>query len=157
MKKRCITLTLFSMLILVSLPMLSRADSCADIKERYWSCVRDSMANKPCSGGNVSIPPECLNAGSESGSESGSSKSQSYSDPSPKSFSSLFHRKKKEQATPNYQSERTPKKIVQIINIRPNDKTYFETEEEVEQYTTEIKDKLFKAFKDGKRVRLEFQ
>ncbi|MSR16465.1 MAG: hypothetical protein EXR89_01500 [Methylococcaceae bacterium] len=152
MKKRCITRTLFSMLILVSLPMISRADSCADIKEKYWSCVRDSMANKPCSG-NVSIPPECLNAGSESGSSS----SQSYSDPSPRPFSSLFHRKKKEQATSNYQSERTPKKLVQIINIRPKDKTYFETEEEVEQYTTEIKDKLFKAFKDGKRVRLEFQ
>lgn len=149
MKRKKILLALLGTLSLVGLPMPSQADSCSDIKEQYWNCVRASMTNGSCDS-NISIPPECLHSGSET--------IQNY-ESSSKSSSSSFFGTKKEAATPFvYQADLPPKKPVKLINIKPtNGKIYFETEEDVDQYTAKIKEELSEAIKEGKRVRLQFQ
>ena len=144
--KRNITLTLLNTLFLIGLPMSSQSYSCSDIKEQYWDCVRASMNNESC-GGNISIPPECLKAGSET--------IQNYNSSEP---SSSFFGRQKESTPFVYQADMPPKKPVKVINIKPaNGKIYFETDEEVNQYTTKIKDDLSEAIKEGKRVRVQFQ
>jgi len=146
--RRNIALTLLSTLFLVILPTHSQADSCSDIKEQYWNCVRASMNNQSC-GANVSIPPECLKSGAEI--------IQNYNSSEP---ASSFFGTQKESTPFVYQpdSDLPPKKPVKVINIKPtNGKIYLETEEDVNQYTTKIKDDLSEAIKEGKRIRLQFQ
>ncbi|MFI3123291.1 MAG: hypothetical protein QX194_05110 [Methylococcales bacterium] len=150
MKKRDIALVLLSTLSLAGVPTLSKADSCSEIKEQYWDCVRDAMNGGSCNS-NISIPPECLTAGSApSGGSSGSS--SSYSPPPRASF---FKKKEKPFV---YQADLPAKKQVKVIDIKPaNGKIYLETEEEVDEYLTRIRDDLTEAINDGKRVRLQFQ
>jgi hypothetical protein len=142
-------LSLFSALFLMSVPTLSHADYCSDIKERYWKCARASMVGESCdSADDVSIPSECLTAGSE--------KTPKQAEPS--TAPPTFFKGKKESKSFVYKPEVTPKKSVKIVNIKPkNHKIYFETEEEVEQFTTKIHDDLLNAIKEGKRVRLQFE
>ncbi len=158
MKSKNVALTFFGVLSLACLPILSYADSCSDIKEQYWNCVRSSMSNGSCES-NVSIPPECLKAGGESSSSSsGSSSSSSSGSGSGSNFFDSIFGSKKEEAPFVYQADLPPKKPVKLIDIKPmNGKIYFETEEEVNQYTTKVKDDMSAAIKDGKRVRLQFQ
>jgi cell division septum initiation protein DivIVA len=48
-------------------------------------------------------------------------------------------------------------KPVKVVNIKPkNGKIYFETEEEVDKYVNQVKEDILKAFKEGKRVRLQY-
>ena len=149
MKSKNILLTLFATLSLVGLPTLSQADSCTDIKEQYWNCVRSAMTNGSCDS-NISIPPECLQSG-------GNETTQNYDSSSKSGFSNFFGRKK-EAAPFVYQADLPPKNPVKVINIKPtNGKIYLETEEDVDQYIAKIKDELSEAIKDGKRVRLQFQ
>ncbi len=144
MKKNTVP-ALFSVLFLVSLPMLSKANSCADIKEEYWDCVRSSMNNESCKS-NVSIPPECLNSGTES--------IQNYKS---SDTNSNFFDKQKESKPFVYQADLPPKKPVKVINVKPIERIYFETQEDVDQYVMKIKEELSEAITDGKRVRLQFQ
>lgn len=107
------------------------------------------MTNGSCDS-NISIPPECLHSGNET--------IQNY-ELSSKSTSSFFGTETEKESPPFvYQTDRPPKKPVQVINIKPtNIRVYFETEEEVNQYTTKLKDELSEAIIEGKRVRLQFQ
>ncbi len=146
MKRKNIALLLFSTLFLVCLPTLSQADYCAEIKEQYWNCVRASMTNDSCSS-NVSIPPECLKAGSDT--------TQNYNSSSESTSSFLGTQKESKPFV--YQADLPPKKTVKIINIKPTGKVYLETEDDVNQYTIKIRDELSEAIKEGKRVRLQFQ
>ena len=149
MKKRDIAFVLLSTLSLAGVPALSKAESCGEIKERYWDCVRDAMNGGSCDS-NISIPPECLTAGSAP--SGGSSGSSSYSPPPKPSF---FGKKEKPFV---YQADLPAKKQVKVIDIKPaNGKIYLETEEEVDEYLTKLKDDLTEAINDGKRVRLQFQ
>lgn len=138
---------LFGTLFLAGLPILSQAADCAEIKEQYWQCVRSSMTNEPCTE-NVSIPPECLKAGTET--------IQNY-ESSPDSTSRFFGSEKKSTPITPPTTENVPKKPVKIINIKPpKGKIYFETEDDVNQYTTKIRNDLLNGIKEGKRVRLTF-
>lgn len=145
-----VVLTLLSALFLVSMPTLSQADYCSEIKERYWKCTRSSMSGGKCdSSDNVSIPPECLTAGTKTQKKGNSS---GYAPPSSSSF---FKSRKK--ITPYQPPNLVPKKPIKVINIKQlNSKKYIETEEDVNNFTTKIKDELLNALKEGKRVRLQF-
>jgi hypothetical protein len=140
-------LMLLSTLSLVSLPMLSQADSCADVREEYLECIRASMGNGSCDS-DISIPPECLKSVNET--------IQNYNSSS-ESGSNFFDTKK--ETTPFvYQADLPPKKIVQVINVKPtHGKIYLETEDDVNQYSTKIKNEMFEAIKEGKRIRLQFE
>jgi hypothetical protein len=149
--KRSLAPKLLGALFLVALPIVSQAD-CAEIKERYWRCARSSMTGEACdSSDNVSIPPECLTAGSKS--------QENNSSPTSTSTPSFLDLQKK--STPSVSVHPTtdiaPKKPVKIINIKPSGKTYIETEEDVNQFTTKVRDDLLNAIKDGKKVRLQFE
>lgn len=150
-KQKILTLTLLSSFFLLHIPMISYAD-CADIKARYWKCTRASMTGEKCNEeDNVSIPPECLNAGSE---KSTGGNSESFT---PATTPSFFEPKTKSKKVDYSATASTPKKPIKIINIKPlAEKIYFETEEDVEKYTTKIKDELLNAIKEGKKVRLQF-
>jgi hypothetical protein len=138
---------LLGTLFLAGLPILSHAADCAEIKEKYWSCVRSSMTNEPCTE-NISIPPECLRSGTET--------IQNY-ESSPDSTSHFFGSEKKSTPVATPTRESVPKKSVKIINIKPaKGKIYFETEDDVNQYTTKIRNDLLNGIKEGKRVRLTF-
>jgi hypothetical protein len=137
---------MLGLLSLAGFPMPSQADYCADIKEQYWNCVRASMTNQSCES-NVSIPPECLGStASKEGQSNNSSESRSS-----------FFGTKKDSKPFVYQSDLPPKKPVKIVNIKPDGKIYLETEEDVDQYLTKIKDEISAAIADGKRVRLQLQ
>jgi hypothetical protein len=150
-------LFLLSLLCLVSIPTISRADYCAEIKERYWKCVRSSMSSGKCSDSdNVSIPPECLNGGSKlpKGDDSSSS---SYSPTPSGSKWNFFRSKKSQKGNPETDPTVVVHKPVKVVNIKPkNGKIYFETEEEVDKYVNQVKEDILKAFKEGKRVRLQY-
>ncbi|MDD5214502.1 MAG: hypothetical protein PHQ03_03055 [Methylococcales bacterium] len=150
-KKSFIT-TLLSALFLATLPMFSYADDCADIRAKYWRCTRASMIGEKCTeDDNVSIPPECLGGGKSEDetpkSPSDASASNSPKETSPKETRPFIYPK----------PDLVPKKPVKVVNIKPfNNKSYLETEEDVEQFTTKIKTELLNAIKDGKKVRLQF-
>lgn len=148
-RKNSVVVSLLGALLLISIPTLSQADYCSEIKERYWRCTRASMIGEPCDASdNVSIPSECLTAGSE--------KTSKQAEPS--TSQSKFFKSEKNSKPFVYQPVIAPKKPVKVINIKPqNHKIYFETEEEVNQFTTKIHDDLLNAIKDGKRVRLQFE
>lgn len=148
-KQKFLTLMSLSTFLLLSVPTISSAD-CADIKARYWKCTRASMIGEKCNEeDNVSIPPECLKAGSE---ESTGGNTDSYSSPSNFSKSKTKSEKSDYQATTS-----TPKKTVKVVNIKPlAGKVYFETEEDVEQFTTKIREELLNVIKEGKKARLQF-
>lgn len=152
-RKKSVVLTSLGILFLVGIPTLSQADYCADIKEKYWKCARSVMTGEKCNASdNVTIPPECLTAGSESQRNESSSTSST-----PSSSSSFFGSKKDSTPFIYPKPDLVPKKPVKIINIKPlNGKIYLETEEEVEQFTTKIREDLLNAIKEGKRVRLQF-
>lgn len=147
--------TLFSIVFLTALfPVLSQAADCAAIKAQYWECVRSSMTGQSCND-NVTIPPECLTASGASGSKSEKTNgsSSTYSEPA----DSGFFNSKKEQ-TYSYPKDSTPKKPVKTLNLKAfNTKTYLETEEDVELFTSKLKEEMSNAIKDGKRIRLQYR
>ena len=149
------TKTRFLIVFLMALfPVLSQAADCAAIKAQYWQCVRSSMTGQSCSD-NVTIPPECLTASGASGSKSEktSDSSSTYSSPT----NSGFFNSKKEQAF-SYPKNTTPKKSVKTINLKAfNTKNYLETEEDVELFTSKLKEEMSNAIKDGKRIRLQYR
>ena len=149
---------LLSALFIVTMPTLSRADYCSEIKERYWKCVRSSMSSGKCSDSdNVSIPPECLNGGSKMPKGDDSSDSTYSPTPSGSKWSLFRSKKSKKPNTDNDDPNVVVHKPVKVVNIKPaNGKIYFETEEEVDKYLSDVKEDILKAFKDGKRVRLQY-
>lgn len=148
MKKNQKILFLITFLVF---PTLSQADYCADMKERYWKCVRASMTNEKCAeGDNFSIPSECLNAGSSS--------QKSSDSPASTTPNWDFLKSKKEVTPVIIDTKLTPQKSVKIINIKSlNDKKYLETEDDVNQFVTHLNQALLNAVKEGKKVRLQYQ
>jgi hypothetical protein len=145
MKNKNAASMLLGLLSLISLPMLSHANSCSEIKDEYWNCVRASMNNEACES-DVSIPPECLKSVTDT------IKNYNASESNPNFFG-----KPKESKPFVYQADLPPKKPVKVINVKPAHGVYLETEEDVNQYITKIKEELSEAITDGKRVRLQFQ
>lgn len=136
--------------VFLLMPMISQADYCSDMKERYWKCVRSSMTNEKCADGdNISIPSECLNAGAAS---------QKSSNSSPSEAPKWDFLKPKKEPKSVVVAESKPQKSVQIINIKSlNNKKYLENEDDVNQFVTNLNQALLNAIKDGKKVRLQYQ
>lgn len=144
-----------SILLLAIFPVLSQAADCAAIKAQYWQCVRSSMTGQSCND-NVTIPSECLTASGASGStsEKTNGSSSNYSEPS--SDSSFFNFKKEPEFS--YPKHNKPVKPIKTLNLRAfHEKPYLETEEEVELFTSKLKDEMLSAIKEGKKIRLQYR
>lgn len=146
---------IFFSLILAVLPSFSFATDCAAIKAQYWECVRSSMTGDSCKN-NVTIPSECLNAsGSTTGKAPTHSNSSTYSEPS-ESDSSFFDFNKEKFLS--YPKNHKPKNPIKTINLKDfSAKTYLESQEDVDNFTTKLKDELSKTVSEGKRVRLQYR
>ncbi|MGB4499591.1 MAG: hypothetical protein WBI40_12965 [Methylococcaceae bacterium] len=131
-------------------PTLSQADYCADMKERYWKCVRSSMTNEKCADGdNFAIPAECLNAGSSSPQNSNSST------PTPPKWDFLNSKKESKNVV---STESKSQKSVKIINLKSlNNRKYLESEDDVNEFISNTNEVLLNAIKEGKKIRLQYQ
>ena len=150
-------LMVLGFLATLTIPTFSQAGECADIKERYWRCTRASMIGEECAPeDNVTIPAECLGGNTQPKKNTPPPAAEVVPSKAPSFFDSKSKSNSKENSLPK--TESSVKKAVKIVNIKPSyGKVYFETEEEVDKYTTKIKEDILNGIKEGKKVRLQFQ